>query len=129
MRKPSDFDARITSIADPDDTSDADIQAMEPAARVALTLAQRDLGRQTSDRQIVRGLLPNLLCGLEAGYDTRDIHEALIELKVFKGALATFRRTIAAERKQHPRLSATVQDRLWTDFHEGEPPAQRRHLH
>ena len=100
MRKPSDFDARITSDAEPDDTSDADIQAMEPAVRVALTLAQRDLGRQTSGRQIVRDLLPNLLCGLEAGYDTRDIHEALIELKVFKGALATFRRTIAAKRKQ-----------------------------
>lgn len=77
----------------------------------------------------MRDLLPNLLCGLEAGYDTRDIHEALIELKVFKGTLTTFRRTIAAERKQHPRLSAAVRDRIWTDFHEGETPSPRRRMH
>ena len=77
----------------------------------------------------MRDLLPNLLCGLEAGYDTRDIHEALIELKVFKSTLTTFRRTIAAERKQHPRLSAAVRDRIWTDFHEGETPSPRRRMH
>ena len=129
MRKPSDFDARITSIADPDDTSDADIQAMEQVALVALTLAQRDLGSQKSDRQIVRELFPNLLCCLEAGYAARDLYEALFELKVYKGTLTTFRRTIAAERKQHPRLSAAVRDWIWTDFHEGETPSPRRRMH
>ena len=126
MRKPSDFDAQITSDAEPDDTSDADIQAMEPAALAALTLAQRDLGRRKSDRQIVRDLLPNLLCCLEAGYDARDLHDAWVELKVFKGTLATFRHDIAAERKQHPRLSSTVQDRIWTDFHDGDTPSPHR---
>ncbi len=126
MMKSNDFDALITRTTDLDETDPAEIQALEPAALAALTLAQRDLGRRKSDRQIVREMLPNLLCCLEAGYDARDLHDAWVELKVFKGTLATFHHDIVAERKQHPRLSPTVQDRIWTDFHDGDTPSPHR---
>ncbi|MEZ5601704.1 MAG: hypothetical protein R3F36_12430 [Candidatus Competibacteraceae bacterium] len=59
----------------------------------------------------------------------RDIHAALIELTIFKGTLATFRRHVALERKRHPRLSPTVQDRILADFHNREASAHRRYLH
>ena len=110
MRETIDFDVRITSIADPDDTSDADIQAMEQWLR-RLDSWRNAIWVVKSDRQIVRELFPNLLCCLKRGTPLREIfYEALFELEgMQRVTLTTFRRTIAAERKQHPRLSPTVQ--------------------
>ena len=126
MLKPRDVDTLITSDADPDDTGAIDTQAMgsgprrlDPGATPSGASNQRPAVRRA------RNVAEILYC-LVGGYTLRDIHAALIELTIFKGTLATFRRHAALERKRHPRLSPTVQDRILADFPRGRSPAHRR---
>ena len=81
-------------------------------------MIQRSTFLARSNWQIIRELSLKILCAIEVGYPFLDIHTLLVPLIGFKSTLSTLRRYLALERKQHPRLASTVQDRILADFHE-----------